>query len=335
MGRAHRPSAIRHRPGVTFGSSLPIHRHARNAQDADVQRRVRSCTAVFPVFADTSKRACRDCPARSSRRRSSSRSDRCERARARARARERGRREREERKGRKGGKKRRGRERELPGGRKEIERAWREDRPEKRAGSRPARSVLLSLTEVPNTCGITARAKYIVGEEKRKYLARERTRKIEFYCSLPACRPFVCTYTRTRARTHARMHACMHACTRGRMHVRSACILRKVRSIRSPSRSRALVIAAEPAETEGKKSAPRVPPAVIRFFHIDSALFAAARNLSGEPRRRIFRFRTSAPLVSAQSPRAAPADSGGIANLHPRNRTPGGRRRGGAAGVTG
>lgn len=36
-------------------------------------------------------------------------------------------------------------------------------------------------------------AKYIVGEEKRKYLARERTRKIEFYCSLPACRSFVCT----------------------------------------------------------------------------------------------------------------------------------------------
>lgn len=31
-------------------------------------------------------------------------------------------------------------------------------------------------------------AKYIVGEEKRKYLTRERTRKIGFYCSLPACR---------------------------------------------------------------------------------------------------------------------------------------------------
>lgn len=28
-------------------------------------------------------------------------------------------------------------------------------------------------------------AKYIVGEEKRKYLARERTHKIGFYCSLP------------------------------------------------------------------------------------------------------------------------------------------------------
>jgi len=221
MGRAHRPSAIRHRPGVTFGSSLPIHRHARNAQDAGVQRRVRSCTAVFPVFADTSKRACRDCPARSSRRRSSSvRIDARESARARARTRGNGEEEKaEERKGRKGGKKREGeKENYRTGGRKEIERAWREDRPEKRAGSRPARSVLLSLTEVPNTCGITARAKYIVGEEKRKYLARERTRKIEFYCSLPACRPFVCTYTRTRARTHARMHACMHArphvCTR-------------------------------------------------------------------------------------------------------------------------
>ncbi|KYN08799.1 hypothetical protein ALC62_00255 [Cyphomyrmex costatus] len=36
-------------------------------------------------------------------------------------------------------------------------------------------------------------AKYIVGEEKRKYLARERTRKIGFYCSLPACRSFICT----------------------------------------------------------------------------------------------------------------------------------------------
>lgn len=36
-------------------------------------------------------------------------------------------------------------------------------------------------------------AKYIVGEEKRKYLARERTRKIGFYCSLPACRSFMCT----------------------------------------------------------------------------------------------------------------------------------------------
>lgn len=46
--------------------------------------------------------------------------------------------------------------------------------------------------------------KYIVGKEKRKYLARERTRKIGFYCSRAAGVPrsFVCaahtrsTYTR-------------------------------------------------------------------------------------------------------------------------------------------
>jgi hypothetical protein len=43
MGRAHRPSAIRHRPGVTFASSLPIHRHACN-----VQCRCR-CAASRPV----------------------------------------------------------------------------------------------------------------------------------------------------------------------------------------------------------------------------------------------------------------------------------------------
>jgi len=135
---------------------------------------------------------------------------------ARARARWDGEKEKgEERKERKRKKKTRGRDRDVPaGGRKEIERAWREDRPEKRAGSRPARSVLLSLTEVPNTCGITARAKYIVGEEKRKYLARERTRKIEFYCSLvgvPAVRVHARhTYTRTRACMHACMHAWSH-----------------------------------------------------------------------------------------------------------------------------
>ena len=61
---------------------------------------------------------------------------------------------------------------------------WRE----KIAGERKGREVglepgLLSLTEVPNTCGITGgRPKYIAGEEKRKYLARE-SRKMGFYCA--------------------------------------------------------------------------------------------------------------------------------------------------------
>ncbi|KAF7385429.1 hypothetical protein HZH68_013859 [Vespula germanica] len=45
---------------------------------------------------------------------------------------------------------------------------------------------LLSLTEVPNTCGITARPKYIVAEGKRKYLTPEY-HKMKFYCTLLAC----------------------------------------------------------------------------------------------------------------------------------------------------
>ncbi|KYN36203.1 hypothetical protein ALC56_09163 [Trachymyrmex septentrionalis] len=70
-------------------------------------------------------------------------------------------------------------------------------------------------------------AKYIVGEEKRKYLARERTRKIGFYCSLPACRsvhmPVRYTYTLKR-----------------KIDTFSVSI-------------RALVIVTKPAETERKK----------------------------------------------------------------------------------
>lgn len=79
-------------------------------------------------------------------------------------------------------------------------------------------------------------AKYIVGEEKRKYLARERTHKIGFYCSLPACRSFICTH-----------------------------ICRGVRSIRFSVSIPALAIAPAPAETEGKKSASRFL-LVIRIF---------------------------------------------------------------------
>ncbi|KYN13389.1 hypothetical protein ALC57_14402 [Trachymyrmex cornetzi] len=70
-------------------------------------------------------------------------------------------------------------------------------------------------------------AKYIVGEEKRKYLARERTRKIGFYCSAAGV-PVV------------------------HMHVRYTYTLKRKIDTFSVS-IRALVIVTKPAETERKK----------------------------------------------------------------------------------
>lgn len=117
MGRAHRPSAIRHR----LASALRPIRCRYIVMDVTCRDSVTLHPVMFgefPVFADMSKHGIV--------RYSRSSPNRCD-----------------------------ARKRELPV--RDVDWAEQKDRAEKKAGSRAPRSGLLSLTEVPNTCGITAR----------------------------------------------------------------------------------------------------------------------------------------------------------------------------------
>lgn len=190
MGRAHRPSAIRHRPASALRSIRVADiscRHARTAGGSNVTSG--RAPPVFPVFADASKRA-RLSPAVD--RHLVPRIDDARREMKHARARTHAK-----------------RKKKLPT--REDERGGAEkDRPEKRAGSRAAVGAFIAYGSAKHLWNNGAGRSTSLAEEKRKYLARERTRKIEFYCSLPAGVPAARPHVRARAPTCTRTYIHAH-----------------------------------------------------------------------------------------------------------------------------